>query len=453
VTLPPGPAQNSVWTALQWLYRPLEYLSACRDRYGETFTVRLHRLPPLVVVANPEAVKEVFSGSGEVMAAGKVNNTLKPFLGPYSLLMLDGEEHLRQRRLVLPPFHGERMHAYGQTMLEATHRSIDSWPVGEPFPIHKRLQGITLEVILRAIFGVADAELPERAALVTRLLEVGAWPPLLVPYLQVDLGKWSPWGRFQALMAQADEMIFTEIRRRRADPTKGGADILSLLLEARDEGGAPLSDAELRDQLVTLLVAGHETTATALAWSIYWVTQTPGLLARLQAEIASASADGGASLAPDRVARLELLDATVREALRRQPVVPMVGRFLQQPARVAGFDLPAGVVVLPSIYLAQHRPEAFPEPERFRPERFLGVKASPYEWFPFGGGIRRCVGMAFALYEMKMVLAATLSRVSLRVLPRARIRAVRRSITLSPSGGLPVIVDKKQRANGAGARP
>ena len=443
--LPPGPPPISAWIILEWLYRPLAFLSACQRRYGDTFAVHLHRrLPPIVVVTHPDAVKEVFSGDPMEMSAGKVNITLKDFLGPNSLLMLDGKEHLRQRRMVLPPFHGERMHAFGGVMLEAAHASINGWPMGRRFPLHAQMQSITLEIILRAIFGALAEDLAERKKTITRLLEIGSWPPLLLPFFRIDLGKWSPWGRFLRLTAEADAQFFAELRRRRAQKGAEPTDILAMLMDARDEDGTPLSDAELRDQLVTLLVAGHETTATALTWALYWIPRTPGLVARLEAEIASARDGATGKLVPERVARLELLDASVRETLRLQPVVPMVGRLLEKPTRIAGYDLPAGVAVLPSVYLAQQRPEAFPEPERFLPDRFLGKKSSPYEWFPFGGGIRRCVGMAFALYEMKMVLAATLSRARIRLAPGVRIRPVRRSVTLSPSGGLPIIVDEKR---------
>jgi cytochrome P450 len=451
MTLPPGPRQQSAWTALQWLYRPLQYLTACRRRYGETFTIRLPWLPPIVVVSHPEAIKEVFSSSSEEMTAGRVNATLRPFLGPFSLLMLDGEPHLRQRRVVLPAFHGERMHAFGHLMLEAAHAAIDGWPVGKPFPVHREMQAITLQVILQAIFGTDDPDFARRAELIPRAIEIGTWPPLLLPALQVDLGTWSPWGRFRRLSAEADAMFFAELRRRREQKADGSRDILALLMEARDERGAPLSDPELRDQIVTLIIAGHETTATALAWALYWATRTHGLVPRLEQEIAGARDGEAEPLVPERVAKLELLDATVRETLRQQPVVPVVGRRIERPAQVAGYDLPAGTIVMPSIYLAQHRPEAFPQPECFIPERFLGVKSSPYEWLPFGGGIRRCVGMAFALYEMKMVLAAVLSRVALRIAPGARIRQIRRSVTVGPSGGLPVIVDDK-RPRGAPRR-
>jgi len=270
---------------------------------------------------------------------------------------------------------------------------------------------------------------------------VASWPPLLIPYFQVDLGPLSPWGRFVRLRDRADALFYAELAERKREGDRARSDVLALLMEARDEAGAPMSDEELRDELVTLLVAGHETTATALSWALRWISATPGLTERLVDEIATASE--GSRLVPERVAKLPLLDATVRETLRLQPVVPLVGRMLQKPARIGGYDLPAETIVMASIYLAQQRPEAYPEPWRFDPDRFSNKKASPYEWLPFGGGIRRCVGMAFALYEMKMVLSATLARVKFRLTDVRAARVERRSITLSPEGGLSLIVERK----------
>ncbi|HVY47809.1 MAG TPA: cytochrome P450, partial [Minicystis sp.] len=281
-------------------------------------------------------------------------------------------------------------------------------------------------------------------ALITEMLEKGAWPPLLVPWFRVDLGRLTPWGRFVQLVRRSDAAFYAELAGRREGGARGD-DILSLLLEARHEDGSPMRDDEVRDQLVTLLVAGHETTATALAWAVRWLAASPPLWSRLAAEVATAAgADGRLDAA--RVAKLELLDATVKETLRLSPVVPMVGRYLVKPARVGGWELPARVAVMPSIYLVHRRPDLYPNPTRFDPDRFVGVKPSPYAWFPFGGGIRRCVGMAFALYEMKMVLASIVHRTRL-ALDGPPVRVVRRSITLAPSDGLRVrLLAKRARA-------
>ncbi|EYF08416.1 cytochrome P450 [Chondromyces apiculatus] len=443
MALPPGPRAPAPLTVYNWLSRPFPFLSECRARFGSAFTIRLPALPPLAIFADPDDVKLVFTDDTDSMVAGRFNLSLSAFLGDRSVLMLDGREHLRQRRLLLPPFHGERMHTYGQVMIDAAHGAIDTFPSGKPFALHGFMQEITLHVILRAIFGIEEG--PRLSALgktVAELLEIVSWPPLLIPLMQRDLGPRSPWGRFLRARNEAYGMLHDEIRSRRArgdssDASLRGQDILSLLLQARDENGNPMTDDELRDELVTLLVAGHETTATALAWAIHWILTTPGVEARLRRELA------GGDLSPARIAKLELLDAVVREALRLYPVIPIVGRILDKPAHVGGFDLPAGVAVVCSIYLAHRRPEAYPEPERFNPDRFLGKKLSPYEFFPFGGGIRRCIGMAFALQEMKMVLATVLSRTTLRPADDGPVRPVRRSITLTPSGGCRVIMTRR----------
>jgi cytochrome P450 len=380
----------------------------------------------------------MFAAGPDMMQGGKANVVLRPFLGSSSLILLDGDEHQRQRRLLMPPFHGERMQAYGKLMIDIAHASLDTWPVGRAFRFHRPMQSITMDIILRAVFGFDEGARMQRLhALLTKRLGMAAWPPLMLPAMQKDLGPLSPWGRFVRIGLQVDEILNEQIRDRRRAAGPERTDVLSLLVNARDEQGQEMSEQELRDELVTLLVAGHETTASALAWAMRWVLANPELEERLRAEIATAAPYG--ELLPDRVGKLELLDATVRETLRLQPVVPMVGRILERPARIGGYDLPAGAALLASIYLVQRRPELYPEPERFDPDRFLRTKPAPYEWFPFGGGIRRCIGMAFAVYEMKMVLATVLSRAWLR-LENPDIRVVRRSITLTPQGGLPVVV-------------
>ncbi len=458
MTFPPGPqgfdpretrtwarARNKgagAYVLYEWLRRPFELLDECAARYGETFSIRFPGTPTFVVFSNPDAVKEIFADGGEDMHGGKINILLRPFLGDHSVLMLDGKEHMRHRRILLPPFHGERMQAYGRPMLDATDDDLDSWPENKEFSLHGHLQAITLRIILRTVFGITEGPRMARMfELTTKVLEIASWPPLLLPFMQKDLGPLSPWGRFKRVKAAGDAILFDEINERRKDPSSRGTDILSLLLEARDEDGRAMSDDELRDELTTLLVAGHETTATALAWAMRWILDTPAIAERMREELAAAEQQG--PLTPERIGKLELLDAVVRESLRLQPVIPMVGRILQHRTRVAGLDLPAGTGVLCSIYLAQRRAAAYPDPQRFDPDRFMKKKFSPNEFFPFGGGIRRCIGMAFAVYEMKMVLARVMLRTRMRLAPGTPIRVVRRSITLTPSDGLRVILDKR----------
>lgn len=436
---PDGPPRSARYLLLaRWLRRPMDLLDECRRRYGDTFRLDLG-IPnaDLVVTGDPDLVREVFSCGPDELHAGEANVVLKPFLGEHSLLLLDGREHLRQRRLLLPPFHGERMEAYGSAMIEATDATIDRWRVGEEFAIAPSMRDITLEIILRTVFGI-DA--PRRDPLFTELshtLEGATSPFLLLPWLQLDLGPLSPWGRFQARARRVDELLHAAIRARRAAGTAGRTDVLSLLLEARDENGEAMTDVELRDQLITLLVAGHETTATALAWAFRYILERRDVLAKLRDEI------GGGPLGARRIAALPYLDATVREVLRIRPVIPMVGRRLKVARTFGRWELPRGAFIAPSIWLAHHREEIFPAPTEFRPERFLERKPSASEWFPFGGGIRRCIGMAFALYEMKMSLATVLSRANLSLAPGASVDIVRRSITLSPAGGLRVILTER----------
>ena len=444
--LPAGPTTPAALQVLRWIRTPFRVMDECHRRFGDAFTMRLPRMPGgVVVLADPLAIKDVFGLGPDEGHAGKANFVLEPIVGKHSLLLLDGAEHLRQRKMILPAFHGERMHAYGRTMLDATNDSIDGWPLGRAFPVHRPMQAITLQIILRTVFGIDDG--PRFAALaeaLRRMLDATANPLLLFPWLQRDLGPLSPWGQFLRQSGLASGILRSEIRRGREKGTSGRVDVLAMMLDAQDDTGQPLSEDEVHDELLTLLVAGHETTATALAWTLRWVLPDRALIGRLNEEIASAAGD------PLRVAKLPLLDATVKEALRLQPVIPMVGRVLLQRTKIGALDLPAGAIVAPSIYLVHRRPSLYPEPERFRPERFLDLKPAAWEWLPFGGGLRRCIGAAFAMYEMKMVLAATLPRVEMR-LATDRVRYVRRAITITPEGGLPVALTAK-RSREASAR-
>jgi cytochrome P450 len=377
------------------------------------------------------------------MQAGEANVILEPLVGRRSLLRLDGAAHHRERRLLMPPFHGERMRLYADVMRAITEHVIDEWPSGRAFPIHPEMQRITLEVILRTVFGLEEgARLTRLRDKLTRMLAFGAANPrLAIPWLQVDLGRLTAWGRLRRLIRDTDAMLYDEFTRRRAEPLDGREDVLSMLLAARDEHGTPMTDGELRDEMVTLLVAGHETSATTLAWVLQRLLQHPDVLARVRAELDTVAGDG--PVAPEHVARLEYLDATIKETLRLNPIIPAVGRFLTRPIRIGDRDLPAGVVAAPCIYLAHRRPDVWADPERFAPERFLESKPGPYEFFPFGGGIRHCLGAAFATYEMKIVLAEMLRRVELRSSPGYRVRVIRRGITFAPSEGMPVVVERR----------
>jgi cytochrome P450 len=425
-TLPPGPRGPKSLIAARFLLRGPRFLETCQRRYGDWFTIRLNTGRTVVITCDPATIKEVFTGSPDDLHAGAGNIVLKPLLGPRSVLLLDGPEHLRQRRLMLPPFHGERMRAYGEAMTEIAERHIGRWPVGRPFAVHPTMQAITLEIILRTVFGVEDrARLERLGAPLKRLLNSTDHPARLIALQFTSSergGPRSPWGRMRALMAPADATIYEEIAAHRADErAEERTDILSLLLAARDEDGQPLTDQELRDELMTLLVAGHETTATALAWTLERLVRHPQVLERLRAE----QREGGD----------EYLDATIKETLRLRPVVPGVIRQLQRPLELGGMRLPQGVHIAPSIYLTHRRADLYPEPEAFRPERFLDRTPGTYEWLPFGGGIRRCLGASFALYEMKVVLGTILRRAQLETTAAEAEQVRRRFVTFTPGRG------------------
>jgi cytochrome P450 len=441
--LPPGPDGLVAINTVRWLRDPFGFLEQAHARFGDTFTLRLAMLT-VVIVSDPETVKQVFALGPDEAHAGEANAVLKAFLGPSSLLLLDGAAHQRHRKMMQPAFHGERMHAYGRTMIDLANGSIDGWPIGRPFAVHKPMQSVTLDVIIRTVFGVEEgARFRRLAGLLKDLLDTGTSPLLLFPFMQRDLGRLTPWKRLQDVGARSSEILREEIRAGRERGTAGRTDVLAMMLDARDEAGQPLSEDEIHDELVTLLLAGHETTATSLAWALRWILPDANLVARLRDEIATAAGD------PERIAKLPLLDATVKESLRLQPIVPVVGRLLKQPMRIGGMDLPRGTIVSPAIYLVHRRPSLYPDPTRFRPERFLTFKPSPSEWLPFGGGLRRCIGAAFAVYEMKMVLSTLLPRVDAR-LAKDNVRVVRRSITLAPGAGLPIVVTARRSRPVAG---
>jgi cytochrome P450 len=430
-SLPPGPTLPRLLQGLHFALRGLPFFEMCQRRYGDCFTIRMPFGPPYVLFTAPAAVREIFTGDGDELRAGEANVVLRPLLGVNSLLFLDGDRHARERRLMLPPFHGERMLAYADTMRAITDGVVDRWPVRRPFPIHPEMQAITLDVILRTVFGLEAETLAVLRDLLRRWIASSLNPALLWPRLQVDFGRVSPWGRLVRLKREIDALLLAEIAHRRDAGAIERGDVLSLLLAARDEEGRPMRDEELLDEMITLLVAGHETTATALAWTFHHLLANPDVLEACRAEARGSGGD---------FVRLPLLDAVVKETLRLNPVITEVGRRLTRPMRIGGRDIPAGVAVGPCIYLVHRRPDVWPDPDRFDPARFVGARPSPYEFLPFGGGARRCLGMAFALYEMKVVLATVLSRAELAPMRGYEMKVVRRSITMAPSRGMPVVV-------------
>lgn len=439
----PGPAKTHAlvrrWRTLRWIFRPLDALTLRARLYGDDFRVSPpDRSPVVAYFSSPEALATIFAAKPDQLSAGAGNALLKPLLGEHGIVLLQGQAHQRHRQLLMPPFHGDRMRSYGDTILAIARQGSDTWPVGKPIAVRPAMQEISLRVILTTVFGLHEGEryTQLRQGLSDMLDGLGSplgFMMLLYRSWQRDWGDRSPWGHFLRQRQHIDQLLFAEIQERWSTAYQSQTDILALLLAARDEQGQPLTDIELRDELLTLLFAGHETTATALSWALYWILSLSQVKETLVAEIHRL----GQPADPGAIAKLPYLTAVCQETLRLYPVA-MNGfpRNVLQPMEIAGYPLERGSVVIPAIYLAHHRPQVYPEPQQFRPERFLEQQFSPYEYLPFGGGDRRCIGAAFALYEIKLVLFSLLSRFDLALATNQPVRPVRRGVTIAPSRSL-----------------
>lgn len=433
--LPPEPKSSPLVQTLRWSFRPLPFMEECRRDFGDNFSVKFMTFErPMVMISDPVAIKALYTERAHGLPPGR-EVVLTPVVGPHSVLVIEGADHLAHRKIMLPPFHGERMRSYEPVVGEIVDAAIDSWPLGERFAIHPQMQAMTLEVILRVVFGVSEGpRLDQLRAVLTRVLEETASPfTQLISLAARRFGGRGPWAKFEAQLREADELLYAEIaeHRRREDLAERG-DILSLLIQARFEDGSEMSDTDLRDQLMTLLLAGHETTATALAWTFDLLLRHPRELARLRESLEAGEED--------------YLRATISESLRLRPVVPLAGRRLAKDLEVEGLSLPAGTDVTPAIWLTHTRAESYPEPFAFRPERFLEEPPDTYAWIPFGGGVRRCLGAAFAEFEMRIVLREVLTRCELRKADPAPEKIGRRNITLSPKAGTPVVLTARHPA-------
>jgi cytochrome P450 len=427
--LPPGPRVPPLLNALRYARDPLRFFPRLRERHGNIFTVSFPDFRKVVYLADPSLVRELFTGDPAQLHAGEANATvLEPAVGPTSVLTLDDDEHLRQRKLLLPPFHGKAVERYREIIRAAAQRDLATWPVGEPFGIRPHTQSITLEVILRAVYGLDD---PQRFARAQRVIGEFAQrsDALLLPAF-LRRGRRGPWGRFIRSRHALDTLVHEEIALRRAESDgEGRGDVLSLLMRAQHDDGSPLSDQELRDELVTIVGAGHETTATALAWAVERLVRHPDAMARLRDD----DADG------------TYADAVIRETLRVRPVIVDVGRKLTAPLRIDGYDLPAGTLVLASITGLHARADLYPDPDAFRPERFLEEPPGTYTWIPFGGGVRRCLGAAFAQEEMRIVLREIATRADLRPARSAGERPRMRNVTIAPEHEARVVLERPLR--------
>jgi cytochrome P450 len=442
--VPPGPRAPAFLQTLAWSLAPTWVMDRCARRLGDAFTLTFSPSGmQLVLISDPQDVKTVFTASPEIAPSATGNSPIRPVMGERSVLVLTGPEHMRQRKLLLPPFHGERMREYEQTIVQATRADMDSWPLGEPMRLQERTRAITLEVILSAVFGVEAERMEElREAIAGLLAPMHSLRLVWLALRRMSLER--PTGAIGRALDRLDETIYAELARRRVQADLAErTDILSLLMQARDEDGQPMTDDELRDELVTLLLAGHETTATSVAWAIERLVRHPQQLARLVAEI-DAGPDAGERYA----------NAVINETLRVRPVVPIVARELKQELELGGYRLPAGTRVMPSIYLTNRNARVYDRPAEFRPERFLDDTPDTFAWIPFGGGIRRCIGASFAQLEMKLMLRTMLAELEpslptgRRPLLGRRARGGdewirRRAITLVPARGARVVWRKR----------
>jgi cytochrome P450 len=436
--LPPGPkVPASVQIAGSWL-RPTAVVLRARERYGKRFSVRLLGQPPFVVLSDPEDIKQVFQAPPEVLHPGEGARILEPIVGPNSVILLDEKPHLEQRKLMLPAFHGDAMQSLAELMTELTEREIATWPHEQSVALHPRLQQLTLEIVLRAVFGLEQgAQLDRLRELLTQVLEFAENPISLLPFAQRALAGRGPMGRLERLGEETDRLIFELIDERRREDAHG-PDVLTLLLSARHEDDSPMSPAELRDELVTALVAGHETTASQLAWGFELLSRQPDATARLAREL-------------DEDPDSAYLTATIHEIMRLRPVLMNAEpRLVKQQVEIGGVSYPPGAVLIASAYLVHHDPDIYPQPNAFRPERFLesegGKAPGTYTWLPFGGGRRRCLGASFAMLEMKIVLREVIRHNLLVAVGETPERARRRSITISPSRGCELILRERPSA-------
>ncbi|MBI4576967.1 MAG: cytochrome P450 [Planctomycetes bacterium] len=436
MALPPGPRLPPLLQTLAWIRRPGPFLDECARRHGRRFTLRFVGGRTFLIVSDPADVQAVFRGPPEVFLSGQANQGFRPFLGEHSLFVLDGEAHRAHRRPLLGPFRGERMRAYGELIRDLSLQEVGRWPRGRAFPLEAAMHEVTLEVILRAIFGERE---PGRLARARELVErmtgrAGAVLPF-VGALRRDLGPWSPWGGFLAARARFHTLLVEAIREAHRAP-QGREDILARLV-AEEGALGTWGEEGLRDELMTLLGAGHETTTAALAWAFLRVLRTPGVLGRIREELGEGPFD------PGRVASLRYLEAVVQETLRLHPPIPIALRWLAAPAALDGLEVPAGTHVCPSPWLTHRDPRVHPDPLRFRPERFLGPRPTASAFYPFGGGGRLCVGAPFAVYEMQVILATVLARVDLRLAGTPTLRARRKGIITTPVHGTPVVVSPR----------
>jgi cytochrome P450 len=427
--LPPGPS-STLLTTLRYMRDPIGAYAWMRKSFGDIFTVNTLN-GPLVITGDPEGAHEVFSAnptSYEIFAP----ENLGMVFPAASVPMLSGEPHRRERKLLLPPFHGSRLRAYARTMQEVALRRAGTWRPGETFVMQDAARGITREVILRNVFGLTDPAEISRFEEAFIAVQTSTTPPILFfKWLRHKFGGFGPYARYLKANAHQDTLILDQIARRRANPGNAPDDVLGLMLAARYEDGSTMSDDTIRGELAALLIAGYAATATALAWAFYWLYRQPELLRKLREELSSVPADAG----PEAYASLPYLGAVCDETLRIYPPIPDIFRYVRTPIQLRGYTLPAGTGVAVFAGMIHSREDLYPEPGRFNPERFLSRKFSAYEFLPFGGGARRCLGAAFAEQQMRVVLATLVRGFELE-LADPEVAPVRQGLGVGPSTGV-----------------
>lgn len=444
--LPDGPQLPALLQTLAITAQPIKFLETCASRYGDMFTLRVlgNNSPPVIFLSHPDAIQAVFTHLSDAFELGKVTHVFRPLVGERSLIMQEGQQHQRQRHLLMPALHRDRLEQQGELICHLAESQISQWQVGQSLCPRTQMSEISLQVILHIVFGIEGGDRYYHLKhLLTHLLESITSPlystQFFFPQLQKNWGRWSPWGTFLRQRQQIDAAIYAEIAERRSQQIGNRTDILSLLLTARDDQGDAMSDQELRDQLMTLLLLGHETTASALTWALYWLHQQPKCLAKLLHELEGVNN-------PTAIAQLPYLTAVCKEALRVYPIALIAQpRKVKRSIQLNNYIFTPGTVLIPCIYLAHRRDATYENPAQFCPERFVSNKFSPYEFFPFGGGSRSCIGMALSLLEMKLILATVVSRWKLRSNQDA-VRPARRGITFVPPAQFRLTVEKPRPA-------
>ncbi|HZS43493.1 MAG TPA: cytochrome P450 [Blastocatellia bacterium] len=436
MSFPVGPKMPSALATYRLIKTPNRLLASCHEQYGDTFTLRLLRPGKVVFVSHPNAVQELFTTLAKKLLAGQANSFLSPFLGENSVLLLDGPRHARQRRLMLPSFHGDKMKMFGNLMRDTAYQTIQTWKPGETVMIRQEMQAITLRVIVESIFGSdMSRRTPEIIELVRGTLNI---PTLItfLPFLRVNLGPWSKWGRFLAWRNRLDKLLFGEIALRRANPPAEPRDVMDMLMAAVDEDGSKMSDQEVRDELITLMLAGHETTALSLTWAFATLLKNQDILEKLKKELSDVVGDRAVSL--DDLPRLKYLDATIKESMRMNLLFPIILRKAAEPVSIDGYDIPEGAGVAAATYVTHHREDVYSDPYAFKPERWLNGQIHQFAWFPFGGAPRRCLGMAFAIFEMNLILASIIPHVQMELIPNQDLTPTRMGLALAPPSGVRV---------------